>query len=560
MKSHSYYNQLNQGLRSYGQWDIVSNRTVHRLLMRSRILTSPQTAMMVEVDDAINFTFSPEVDISIGLNVSLNVTMGEVETGISGPGSVSANGTMPFEIRDTLWIVIPISIIYSTIFVIGVLGNIITCIVISRVPQDIYFTWYRYPYPFDLTVCQLASFASETFANATVLTITAFTVERYVAICKPFLSRTMSKLSRAVRFVITIWVIALSLAIPQALSMEIDPEFRTCTVRHEQTKHVFFISTVLVFVCPMSMITILYILIWLQLRRSKVVGCGTYRSSSVRLKRSIFKRSSQRTVVTLQSDQNDSPLHHYSESVLACTAQHPRLTATLPTPTTPYLHYANSCPASPVRPHQRSEEAAKESVMSIARTSHHQRRLQSLVPAQYCSGRSSSVGFREGGSATSIAGSLQKLEHQLSGASEDSRINYSTRAHCNNTRHVVKMLVAVVIAFFVCWAPFHAQRLMAVYANEHNQNAAIRMAFEILTFVSGILYYISTCINPMLYNIMSHKFREAFKPTIYAPSGRKYFHPLANNLGYRGHNRGIINRHSVPVLAKSTGWLLPSRL
>lgn len=34
--------------------------------------------------------------------------------------------------RDPLWIVVPITIIYSTIFVIGVVGNVITCVVISR--------------------------------------------------------------------------------------------------------------------------------------------------------------------------------------------------------------------------------------------------------------------------------------------------------------------------------------------------------------------------------------------------------------------------------------------
>ncbi|XP_053659382.1 pyrokinin-1 receptor-like [Anopheles marshallii] len=546
MISYSSFDHQNQGLRGSGQWDSISNRTVHRLLTQRRILTNTQAAIK-DVDGTINLTFSQEEHISIGLNVSFNLTVGEAEPGNADAVNGSANGTIPFEIRDALWIVIPISIIYSTIFVIGMLGNIITCIVISRnksmhtatnyylfslaisdllllitgVPQDIYHTWYRFPYPFGNTVCKIVSFASESSVNATVLTITAFTVERYVAICKPFLSHTMSKLSRAVRFVITIWVIAFSLAIPQALSMQIDTQFRMCTVRHEQTKHLFFISTVLVFVCPMSVITILYILIWLQLRRSKVVRCGTYRSSSVRLKRSIFKRSAQRTVVTLHCDQNVSPLHHYSESVLASSMQHPRLTDSLSTPSSPYLHYAKSYPASPVRKHRRSEEAAKESVMSLARPSHHHlhhhhRRKQSLLPSQYCSTGSSSVGFREGSSSTSVTDSHQKLEQQLSGASEDGRINYSTRAHYNSTRHVVKMLVAVVIAFFLCWAPFHAQRLMAVYANDHNQNAAIRTAFEILTCVSGILYYISTCINPVLYNIMSHKFREAFKECIVA--------------------------------------------
>lgn len=65
--------------------------------------------------------------------------------------------------------------------------------------------------------------------------------------------------------------------------------------------------------------------------------------------------------------------------------------------------------------------------------------------------------------------------------------------------------VAVVVAFFFCWAPFHAQRLVAFYGN--NQ----LFVYAITTYVSGILYYLSTCINPLLYNIMSNKFREAFK-------------------------------------------------
>lgn len=63
--------------------------------------------------------------------------------------------------------------------------------------------------------------------------------------------------------------------------------------------------------------------------------------------------------------------------------------------------------------------------------------------------------------------------------------------------------VAVVVAFFFCWAPFHAQRLVAFYGQ--NQ------LYAIATYVSGVLYYLSTCINPLLYNIMSNKFREAFK-------------------------------------------------
>jgi len=35
--------------------------------------------------------------------------------------------------------------------------------------------------------------------------------------------------------------------------------------------------------------------------------------------------------------------------------------------------------------------------------------------------------------------------------------------------------------------------------------------YEIMTYISGILYYVSTTINPILYHTMSLKFRDAFK-------------------------------------------------
>jgi neuromedin U receptor 1 len=100
--------------------------------------------------------------------------------------------------------------------------------------------------------------------------------------------------------------------------------------------------------------------------------------------------------------------------------------------------------------------------------------------------------------------------------------------------------VAVVLAFFICWAPFHVQRLLATYAGSfaesHNDSVlldvgnqtfglnetntsnestssddTIAFIYYSITNISGVLYFISTCINPFLYNIMSNKFREAFK-------------------------------------------------
>lgn len=77
--------------------------------------------------------------------------------------------------------------------------------------------------------------------------------------------------------------------------------------------------------------------------------------------------------------------------------------------------------------------------------------------------------------------------------------------------------VAVVVAFFICWAPFHAQRLVAIYGTTENHLARspiLLSVYSYVTYISGVFYYMSTCINPIFYHIMSNKFRDAFKVTI----------------------------------------------
>nr|CAH7744900.1 unnamed protein product [Callosobruchus chinensis] len=106
------------------------------------------------------------------------------------------------------------------------------------------------------------------------------------------------------------------------------------------------------------------------------------------------------------------------------------------------------------------------------------------------------------GVAQKIVTSTLKMED------EDGRKNFNRNSQA--TRHVVKMLVAVVVAFFICWAPFHAQRLLAIYGEQTSQTIT---AFEVLTYISGVFYYLSTTVNPLLYHIMSNKYKAAFKAT-----------------------------------------------
>lgn len=70
---------------------------------------------------------------------------------------------------------------------------------------------------------------------------------------------------------------------------------------------------------------------------------------------------------------------------------------------------------------------------------------------------------------------------------------------------------AVVIAFFMCWAPFHAQRLLVIYGSEYKYFPEISTWMYCIT---GLFYYFSSTLNPILYNIMSDRMRNAFKEVI----------------------------------------------
>ena len=78
-----------------------------------------------------------------------------------------------------------------------------------------------------------------------------------------------------------------------------------------------------------------------------------------------------------------------------------------------------------------------------------------------------------------------------------------------NNQIILLYLVAVVIAFIICYAPFHVQRLITSSSNAHHLSLIQRRAITIFYFISGILYYLGSTINPIFYHLFSRKYREA---------------------------------------------------
>ena len=75
---------------------------------------------------------------------------------------------------------------------------------------------------------------------------------------------------------------------------------------------------------------------------------------------------------------------------------------------------------------------------------------------------------------------------------------------------IFTLLVGVCILFFVCWAPFHAQRLLARDGYGEETEVSASSPYLILYFVVGLLYYACAPLTPLLMSLLSPRFRKAF--------------------------------------------------
>lgn len=89
----------------------------------------------------------------------------------------------------------------------------------------------------------------------------------------------------------------------------------------------------------------------------------------------------------------------------------------------------------------------------------------------------------------------------------------TNRAALRYRRQVVLMLGTVVASFFLCLLPFRALILWIILAPpRYNIMELIGVEnFYLLLFFCRIMLYINSALNPILYNLMSSKFRDGFR-------------------------------------------------
>nr|XP_020652600.1 neuromedin-U receptor 2 [Pogona vitticeps] len=343
---------------------------------------------------------------------------------------------------------LPMAWVYALIFIVGVSGNLLVCLVILKhrnmksptnyylfslavsdllvllfgMPLEVYEMWSNYPFLFGLVGCYFKTALFETVCFASILNVTTVSIERYVAILHPFRAKLKGTRRRALRIIIALWLLSVLFSIPNTSIHGIVlqyfpnhtevPGSETCGVVQPMWIYncIIQLTSFLFYMLPMCVISVLYCLMGLKLRRDR----------------------------SLETD---------------------------------------------------------EMGMNVKRPSR---------------------------------------------------------------KSVTKMLFVLVIVFGICWAPFHTDRLF--YSFVANWTEPLANIFNLIHVVSGVFFYLSSAVNPIIYNLLSRRFRMAFlnvispqckhlhpRHTSHLPPQRSIFMLVERNTMGSAEERSLPNMHRSSV-------------
>lgn len=114
---------------------------------------------------------------------------------------------------------------------------------------------------------------------------------------------------------------------------------------------------------------------------------------------------------------------------------------------------------------------------------------------------------------------------------------------------LIVLSAVVVFAFILCWLPFHVGRYLFSKSLEPG-SVEIAQISQYCNLVSFVLFYLSAAINPILYNIMSKKYRVAvFKLLGFEPFSQRKLSTLKDESS-RAWTESSINTWPSTLLSK----------
>ncbi|KAM3863927.1 growth hormone secretagogue receptor type 1 [Diretmus argenteus] len=100
--------------------------------------------------------------------------------------------------------------------------------------------------------------------------------------------------------------------------------------------------------------------------------------------------------------------------------------------------------------------------------------------------------------------------------------------------HTVKMLGVIVLVFVLCWLPFHIGRTLFSLSLDSYMLYYLSQYFNL---VSSVLFYLSAAVNPLLYNLMSSRYKHALRSLIHT-------HSQTHSHTHSHHLRPLTTQHS----------------
>ncbi|XP_037071289.1 cholecystokinin receptor type A-like [Pollicipes pollicipes] len=178
------------------------------------------------------------------------------ETNGSSNSTVEYQDIWPMDNPEEMlipWIInqyfIPVVITHSVTFLIGVVGNLLVVFVMagdrkSRTATNLFLvslsladllllivcapleTLHYFVIQWDAggAVCKMAKYAEILSAVASVLNLTAVSLERYIVIVYPMRSRSLCTMSNCKKAVVVVWSVSLVLTAPVLITKDIQPE------------------------------------------------------------------------------------------------------------------------------------------------------------------------------------------------------------------------------------------------------------------------------------------------------------------------------------------------
>uniref|UniRef100_A0A0N5BG08 G_PROTEIN_RECEP_F1_2 domain-containing protein n=1 Tax=Strongyloides papillosus TaxID=174720 RepID=A0A0N5BG08_STREA len=124
-----------------------------------------------------------------------------------------------------------------------------------------------------------------------------------------------------------------------------------------------------------------------------------------------------------------------------------------------------------------------------------------------------------------VAKSLWKNNSQLYEGSRTSCINHGINDTLKMRRNVVKMLVACVIVYFICYSP-----IQGLFIAKYLLNISLVPPYEFVLIMNALAMTCSAC-NPLLYTLFSKKFRKRISEFLTCKScnGRYKFKRMKRN-------------------------------